>query len=520
MKGPLDRAAHYLVHQKLASGGMGEVYLGTMASPAGRRPVAVKRVAAGHLQQQEAVQRLIAEAKLGFQLRHANVCQVLDLVLADETVYLILEFVDGMDLRSLVKASALRLDVSVALHIARETARALDYAHRARSGDGAPLHLIHGDVTPQNILLSVEGEVKLADFGIARALGAASPGSDVVGGTLGFMAPEVVTGHTDHRSDIYSLGATLHYTLVGRPPLAPGVSALAERDDVSPSLRDLVSRCLAIQPRARFSSASELETQLAFEMARKFPEFTPSIVSARVRAARGVARLLDASQTATLFTIGTGTATLVDEDVKIDSGKVLALREDVVGSEPERATMTLEGIAAPESHTVQSHRRWPIAAFALVLCAAALIFVLRGNSAPDAGTAPEAKATQIGTDAGPMSDAARVVRTSESQDAAIARPTVVKGKTATPNSARHPSRSKRKNVVAIETAPGFLSVNSVPWGAVHVDGRIVAKETPALRIPLPPGNHQVSVVFGDGSRSKTRAVRLKPGQNKSLGFKQ
>src|SRR5262245_15624481 len=102
MSETLERAARYLIHRPLAAGGMGEIYLGSMASPAGDRPIAVKRVSSGRLVDRAAVDRLVAEARLGFRLTHGNICQVLDLVLVDEGAYLVLEFVDGLDLRALI----------------------------------------------------------------------------------------------------------------------------------------------------------------------------------------------------------------------------------------------------------------------------------------------------------------------------------------------------------------------------------------------------------------------------------
>ncbi len=530
MSGTLDRAAHYVIHERLASGGMGEVFLGTMASPAGNRPIAVKQVAADRLRMQEAVERLVAEAKLGFQLRHANICQVLDLVVGAKGVFLILEFVEGVNLRTLVKTDQQPLEVSIALHAARETARALDYAHRARSGEGGALHLVHGDVTPQNILMSVEGEVKLADFGIARALGAASPGSNLVGGTRGFMAPEVLSGSVDHRSDIYSLGATLHYALVGQAPATPGdCRALAGREDLSANLRGLVARCLAPQVERRYASAAELEADLALEMARRFPEFTPSVAARRVRAASGLQARRGHEPAATLFTIGSEGRTLaldngqsarveapwLVEEALPSPSPIAALHAASSSIPAGQGTMTLHH--KPSTGGGVSKRSMIWLALALTACFGAVLLlwgpwrsdgtaglvseradaasaitpptqiVLRRSNEVDAG----AIATRGPVDAG--------VLTSSKPDASVKTSRPIK------NRARHEE-------------PGFLSVHANPWGSVEVDGRIVAEETPLLRVEMAPGRHRVTVIFGDGSRSKTRRIVLKPGQSQNLGF--
>src|SRR5262249_3281789 len=152
--------------------------------------------------------RIVAEARLVFQLTHANICQVLDLGVNEDGTFIVMEFVDGPDLETLLQKLRKReqwLDIPNALHIVREVAQGLDYAHRRTDAMGHSLTLIHGDVKPKNILLSREGEVKLADFGIARAVRTIAPGNRVSGGTRGFMAPEALGQALNQRSDIYSL---------------------------------------------------------------------------------------------------------------------------------------------------------------------------------------------------------------------------------------------------------------------------------------------------------------------------
>src|SRR5687767_7175383 len=214
-------STHFLIHDRVAAGGMGVVHAGTMVSFAGRRRVAIKRLSAEGEVSAAARARLVAEARLVFQLTHRNICQVLDLGANQEGAFIVMEFVDGLDLRGLLRQlgdDGEHLDVASAVYVAREVAQALDYAHRRTDDGGQPLDLVHGDVTPPNILLSVEGEVKLTDFGIARALGTTAPGTHVVGGTPGYVPPEVASGLIDSRADIYSLGVTLYAALTGRDP--------------------------------------------------------------------------------------------------------------------------------------------------------------------------------------------------------------------------------------------------------------------------------------------------------------
>src|SRR5262249_28286774 len=146
------------------------------------------------------------------------------------------------------------LDPACAVHIAREVAQALHYAHRRTDTEGRALMLVHGDVTPRNVLLSEEGEVKLADFGIARALPATAPWSHTRGGTPGFTAPEVSSGAIDHRADIYSLGATLYCALGGT--ISPTIELAALRKHKIPDdLIEIVARATAAAAQDRFLSA-------------------------------------------------------------------------------------------------------------------------------------------------------------------------------------------------------------------------------------------------------------------------
>jgi hypothetical protein len=286
---PLPR---YILHQELGAGGMGVVHLGTLVSPAGHRRVAIKQLVARGVIDERGRARLIAEARLVFRLTHTNICQVLDLGENERGTFVVMELVTGLDLRALLgelRAQGRRLDVASAVYIAREVARALDYAHRRSDDRGAPLGLVHGDVTPQNVLTSIEGEVKLTDFGIARALGTAAPGAGILAGTRGFLAPERASGGGDHRADIYALGVTLLVALGGDGPAdaTPDPGRLAAlRPEVSAELVAIIRRAVAVDPAARFLSAAALEGDLSLELARRFPAFTPSQLAHVVRQCR------------------------------------------------------------------------------------------------------------------------------------------------------------------------------------------------------------------------------------------
>jgi serine/threonine-protein kinase len=216
---------------------------------------------------------LIEEARLGCVLLHKNLVQVHQLGVADGRYYVVMDFVDGSDLASLIRIKP--APPELALFIGEELARALEYVHRVSDDAGRPLGLVHRDVSPSNILISRAGEVKLADFGVAKAtLLADITRGNVRKGKYAYMSPEQVGGEPlTAASDQFSLGITLYELLTGHRPFdGEGPHDTMERirradpPDVSripESARSIVLRCLAREPAARFSSAEELRKALA-----------------------------------------------------------------------------------------------------------------------------------------------------------------------------------------------------------------------------------------------------------------
>src|SRR5437868_4680714 len=163
----------YRLLSQLAVGGMAEIYVAKAAGASGwEKLVALKVIHPNFSQDPEFVQMLVDEAKLSVQLQHANIVQTFDLGRIDEQYYIAMELIDGIDLYKLLRqASEREIDFppEIAAFIAQETCNGLDYAHRKRDSKGRPLQIVHRDVSPQNILCSYDGEVKIVDFGIAKA---------------------------------------------------------------------------------------------------------------------------------------------------------------------------------------------------------------------------------------------------------------------------------------------------------------------------------------------------------------
>ncbi len=228
--GELPRAfGRYVLFDHIGRGGMADIYLASSRDQlGGARQVVLKQILP-HLARDEGFSRmLVAEAKLAARLRHANVVQVIDLGRESERLFLAMEYVEGFDLDKLLRRlskARIGLPADFALFIVSETLRALDYAHRARGDDGARLGIVHRDVSPSNVLVSFEGEVKLCDFGIARAFDA--PDEDApdeervahtrLAGKSAYMAPEHARGDDiDARADLFAAGILLWELAAGR----------------------------------------------------------------------------------------------------------------------------------------------------------------------------------------------------------------------------------------------------------------------------------------------------------------
>jgi serine/threonine-protein kinase len=287
MKGDLfqqgERLGEYEIIGKLRSGGMATLYLGRRHGAAGvSKPVAIK-VIHPHLAEDELIRHMfIDEARISSHIQHSNVVYVETFGELEGLFFLVMEYVDGVSLDQLLitlQRKGMFLPPEVATHIVLEVADGLHAAHETVGEDGAPLGIVHRDVSPSNILITREGRVKVIDFGIAKArgrLGQTKSGASFKG-KLRYMSPEQAWGRElDRRSDVYALGIVL-WELLTATPLFKGSDELAileqVRDPVidppsqraarvSISLDAVVMRATAKDPEHRVASALELRREL------------------------------------------------------------------------------------------------------------------------------------------------------------------------------------------------------------------------------------------------------------------
>lgn len=272
----------YALYDELASGGMATVHLGRLLGPVGfARTVAIKRLHPQHAKDPEFVAMFLDEARLAARIRHPNVVATLDVVATSGEVFLVMEYVAGESLASLLGAAhraGQRIPLRFAAHMVSGALQGLHAAHEATNDKGESLHLVHRDVSPHNILVGVDGVARVLDFGVAKAAGRLQTTDEGrIKGKLSYMAPEQLASRgVTRRTDVFAASVVLWEALVGRR-LFPGadpaeivgkvLSAPIEppsrlAPDIPPALDALVMKGLSREPEQRFATALEMAVEL------------------------------------------------------------------------------------------------------------------------------------------------------------------------------------------------------------------------------------------------------------------
>lgn len=451
----------YRIVRPLGEGGMGRVFLAEVVGAGGFARRVVLKVVRDELD--EALKHaLLEEARVTATLVHRNVVPVLDLHESGVQRLVVLEHIDGMDLRQLLQRTPL-LDWPLAAFIAGEVAAALDYAHRRQ--------IIHRDVSPANILLSWEGEVKLSDFGVAKIVG--GPGRAVgpthgLKGKLGYMAPEQMRAQPiDARADVYALGVVLYEMLSGKNPMAAGPVVPPRLPPTVPSdLAAIVLRAVERQRDDRFGSAADLREAILHvpgqpvDPARRLADFLGELRNGRAGA-------------------------LDDALIDVALGGAAATRA-----------------ARPKGRVRRHWRELAVAALALTLALSAF-GALRWQRRKSVAQVPQPAMVRRPDVTGPLED-------SPSKTAAASSPSPLPP-------VDRPKRATEGAVTGLHNKPhprGLLSVNAIPWANLFVDGH-AAGHTPRRNLPLDSGRHQLRLVTEAGD-ARTRTVEIAPHQETIL----
>lgn len=277
-----ERIGRYEVLRKIATGGMAELFLAKQVGMEGfEKVVAIKRILAHLAYDEEFINMFRDEARIVAKLSHPNIVQIYDLGKSDETYFIAMEYIPGRNLSSVAKKAKQRGQAMPPEYIARCLAQACEglyYAHTRKDIDGRPLKIVHRDVSPQNIIVSFSGTVKLVDFGIAKAATKiAHTRAGVLKGKYAYMSPEQIRGEeTDARSDLFACGIVIYELLCGRRPFEKDNSiqtlkAIVQEKHLdcralNPAIPDalaaIIDRALEKDPNTRYQNAQELQIAL------------------------------------------------------------------------------------------------------------------------------------------------------------------------------------------------------------------------------------------------------------------
>ena len=510
----------YRLLEPIASGGMADVWRAEVTGAEGVvKEVALKLVRGEHASRGDFVRMFVQEARLAARLGHGNVVQVFEFDQIDGRYYIAMELVRGRHLGCVADRArelGVRFGVGRALQVGADVARALAYAHRL-SENGRPLGLVHRDVSPHNVLVSFEGEVKLADFGIARAMdraGFTDPGT--MKGKVAYMAPEQARGApVDARADVFSLGVVLWELCAGR--------RLFARDSEPATLAALLSD-EAISPPSCWNEEvpEELDRAILGALERD--------AERRIRSAQDLATvlggvLLRVARSPEDLDLRAFMHRLFAPEVAALQGppaEATRVRPVAMAAEPvaERsATRGASDEAEAETRTAAAPRRrrriWAAAAVAGAVLAA--IVAERSISRPTATATP--------TSAHPERSAAAGGAESKGTPTATEPPAPHPEPTAAPLDPEPDALAvgaapleTARELNALRVPPrasgqGILSVNAIPWGFVRVNGHAVGDTPQELR--LPAGRHRVRIER-KGHRSIDELVTVKPGARTKL----
>jgi len=322
----------YLLTKRIAVGGMAELFLAKMVGIKGfEKTLALKKILPEFGEDEEFVELFVDEAKISVQLQHANIVQVFDFGEIDGSYYISMEFVDGPNLKNLLKRCLKKkgyFPFEIAIFVVMQVLKSLDYAQRVTIGEKTLINLVHRDISPQNVLISREGEVKITDFGIAKAtikLTKTQPGK--IQGKFSYMSPEQASGlDIDHRSDLFSLGIIFFEMLTGYK--------LYSGDDTSAKYARVREAKIPAPSTYNKSIPHELETIILKMLAKKREDRYQS-------AGEILKELTDYLYPTSTELISTSLATLVKElfPVPMSQEKEIAMGK-ILEVEKERSTQT------------------------------------------------------------------------------------------------------------------------------------------------------------------------------------
>lgn len=509
----MEKLGKYEITQRLAIGGMAEVYLAMDTGPQGfRRRVVLKRILPQFANDRSFVEMFLTEARLAGQLTHPNIAQVYEVGEAEGSYFIAMEYVDGPDLLALSRLARDRkqpMPYYLAAKVVSFACEGLGYAHALTDPEtGERLNVIHRDISPDNIILTMTGAVKVVDFGIAKAASQVhKTGIGVLKGKLSYMPPEQMRRESlDHRADIYSLGVVLYQLLTGTRPYEdlsevelihavgtgePGTPLEQHRPDLPAELVTIVSRAMAQDVSNRYPDCEAFQAELErFVHRSPEPVGTPQIARLIVDLG-GQSKVRHSGLKTPPLSASKGLATPLPRaapSVATPTSAPPPPSEPTVNAGLAGLPRAQESI----SHTQLVHippggvgRRVAIGVgiVVMLIIAGRALMVPLFSSPPAAGPALAPEAAEVAA-------APRAALPSTPPAPPVEVPPVPA-----------PDPPKVALPPPGRVAPGTLVVDVQPYATVYINGKRRREVQGIERFKLPPGRHRVELVHAKGKRS-------------------
>ncbi|MFL5345642.1 MAG: protein kinase domain-containing protein [Hyalangium sp.] len=321
----LQPYGQYVLVRKLAEGGMAEIFLAKLLGADGfERNVVIKRMLSNLSSLPDFVEMFRDEARLAARLAHPNIIQIHELGFIDGCYYICMEYLAGEDFSTTLRQAGKKRQytpIPISLRVLVDAARGLHFAHDFTNEEGEPLHIVHRDISPSNLYVTYQGQVKVLDFGIAKAASRlVQTRTGVVKGKYIYMAPEQAQGKdVDRRSDVFSLGVSLYESLTNVRPFAREndlavLNALLQGDfmppaslrrDIPPELEAVVLNAMALRPEDRYATAADFADALEHDLKGKVPLASHKELSEYLRGQFGDERFATKTRVPTLATLQT-----------------------------------------------------------------------------------------------------------------------------------------------------------------------------------------------------------------------
>jgi len=537
--------SRYRILDRIAEGGMGEVYRAKMETLGGaEKLVALKVVRKDLAENDEFASLFIDEARLAMGLSHANIVQSFDAGRIDNQLFLAMEYVAGFHLGDLLQASERHLGQPIPqrhlIYIAVEVLKGLDYAHRRVDTDDRSLGIVHRDVSPGNVLISFEGEVKVADFGIAKsALRSRRTTAGRVKGKLPYIAPEQLReSGVDRRTDLYSLGSVMYEALTDRWLVDPNDTERAIQDvlqgrfatpreinaEIPEALEAIVLRALSTEPGGRYPTAPAMRQELEqYALSEGYLLSSADLADFLAEVSSG---------TDQWKAVGMPRSTEPPRPTSSEPDKDAGPFNDLLGAQLRKldtadtySVFTTDEVSGAFDPAVlgpstgnlpirRGRRLGWVLALGVLVAAVAVFWRGRTEETPIEASAitaarqpepptepPEAEAPKTAT--APLDEANAPVEPTEPAPVEEPKP---------------PRKTKRRAAVEAtptQIEPAFVSVNSDPWSYVVIDGERI-KATPLRGHRITPGRHQIVLRNPEAGLERRFEIEVKPGESKRL----